>query len=83
MKIPLLQNTDLTSRKQRVHLLILSSLGMLVVLGVLLILPSLSPQVPRWYRDPLRGGQGQPEARAPAQAGLASVSENSPWGQGE
>ena len=71
MEAPLLQKTDLNSRKQRVHLVILCSLGILAIcLGVLLVLPSLSPRVPRWYRAHYAAGRVPPTAKFATRQGL-------------
>ena len=71
IKAPFLQKTDLGSRKQRVHLLILGSLGMLAILLVmLLVLPFLWPSVPRWDQAQYFAGRPRPGANPPTQQGL-------------
>ncbi len=71
MKAPFVQKTDLGSRKQRVQLLILGSLGMLtILLTLLLVLPFLWPAVPRWDRAQYFAGRTGPGAKPPARQGL-------------
>ena len=71
MKIAFLQGTDLSSRKQRVHLLILCSLGVLaILLMMLLVLPSLTPAVPRWYWAHYSAGRVSPKAGFLTKQGL-------------
>jgi hypothetical protein len=62
MKAVFLEKIDLSNRKQRVHLLILCSLGILaLVLMVILILPFLCPAVPRWDRAHYVAGKVSPK----------------------
>ena len=63
MKAAFLQKTDLSSRKQRVHLLILCSLGIVaILLMMLLVIPFLWPAVPRWDRAHYSAGRARPKA---------------------
>ena len=62
MKAVFLEKIDLSSRKQRIHLLILCSLGILaLVLMVILILPFLCPAVPRWDQAHYAAGKVSPK----------------------
>ena len=62
MKAAFLQKTDLSTRKQRVHLLILCSLGVLaILLMILLVLPVFWPAVPRWDRAHYSAGGLSPK----------------------
>jgi hypothetical protein len=62
MKAVFLEKSDLSSRKQRVHLLILCSLGILaLVLMVILVLPFLCPAMPRWDRAHYAAGKVNPK----------------------
>ena len=71
MTAPFLQKTDLRSRKQRVHLLILGSLGTLAILvAMLFVLPFLWPAVPRWDRALYFVCRPSPGAKLPAGQGL-------------
>lgn len=71
MKAPLLRKPDLGSRKQRLQLLMLCLLGILaLLLGVPMVLPSLSPRVPKWYRAHYSAGRTFPRGAFAAQRGL-------------
>jgi hypothetical protein len=62
---------SLTSRKQRVRLLILLSLGgAAVLLATVLVFASFSRQVPRWYKAHYSVGRVPPTAKLPARKGL-------------
>jgi hypothetical protein len=71
MKASFLHKTDLSSRKQRVRLLVLCSLGVVVILlGVLLVLLFFPPPVPRWYRAHYAAGRVPATAEFAARQGL-------------
>lgn len=71
MKVPFFQKTDLRSRKQRIHLLILGSLGILaILLAMLLVLPFLCSAVPRWDRALYFVCRPRPGAKVPTGQGL-------------
>ncbi|MEI6395398.1 MAG: hypothetical protein WCT12_30350 [Verrucomicrobiota bacterium] len=73
-RIAFLERTDLSSRKQRVHLLILCSLGVLaILLAMLLVLSSLTPAVPRWYRAHYFAGRVRAKVGFLKKQGLHSI----------
>jgi predicted permease len=67
MNVAFLQQTDLSSRKQRVRLLILCALGILLVsLTLPFVLPMLFPGAPKWMRAQYAGGRVvNPNANTP------------------
>ena len=71
VKAAFLQKTDLSIRKQRLHILILCSLGIVVVvLAMLLVLSLTWPPVPRWYSAHYSIGRVNPKPGFATKQGL-------------
>lgn len=55
------EKTNPSPRKQRLHLVILCSLGVVaILLMTLLVLPYFSPSVPKWHRAHYSAGTASP-----------------------